>query len=149
MRVAICGSTIFTDRLVETKAGLEIIEIMDYAAFISKFFLLYLGKPEGEKEMIALFHTNEKDAIRDFREEIAASDAIPVLNHDGNESRTTSAATRSWSQGSRTSSARTRQEDIPHASHPEDRVLRERDRGAQAGYPVWRPRLVILSEMMP
>lgn len=79
MKIAICGSMVFTEKMLEAKS---ILEKSGHSVFISGFADAYVGKPEGEKERLTLFHKNEKDAIRDFWEKIKQSDAILVLNYD-------------------------------------------------------------------
>ena len=79
MKIAICSSMVFTERMLETK---KILEEMGHEVFVSRFSDAYIGKTEKEKESITLFHKNEKDAIRDFWEKIKISDSILVLNYD-------------------------------------------------------------------
>lgn len=79
MKIAICASMVFTEKMLETKDELE---KLGHKAFVSKFSDAYVGKRESEKEKITLFHKNEKDAIREFWKKIMESDAILVLNYD-------------------------------------------------------------------
>ena len=79
MKIAICSSMVFTERMLETK---KILEEMGHEVLVSRFSDAYIGKTEKEKESITLFHKNEKDAIRDFWEKIKISDSILVLNYD-------------------------------------------------------------------
>jgi nucleoside 2-deoxyribosyltransferase len=79
MKIAICASMVFTEQMLETKTKLE---SLGHEAVLSKFAQAYVGKSEKEKEEITLYHKNEKDAIREFWEEIKESDAILVLNLD-------------------------------------------------------------------
>ncbi len=79
MRVAICASMVFSEQMLAVKAQLE---EMGHEAIVSSFVDAYVGKTVAEKEKITVFHKNERDAIREFWEEIKASDAILVLNYD-------------------------------------------------------------------
>ncbi len=79
MRIAICASMVFTEQMLEVK---ERLEEMGHEATLSKFAQAYVGKTEKEKEEITLYHKNERDAIREFWEEIKTSDAVLVLNYD-------------------------------------------------------------------
>lgn len=82
MKIAICTSMVFTEKMLETKAALE---KMGHEVFVSGFSEAYVGKTEKEKEVLTIYHKNEKDAIRDFWEKIKQSDAILVLNFDRRE----------------------------------------------------------------
>jgi nucleoside 2-deoxyribosyltransferase len=79
MKIAICASMIFAEKMLEVKRQLEKI---GHIAFISQFAEGYLGKAEKEKEELAVHDKNEHDAIRKFWEIIKKSDAILVLNYD-------------------------------------------------------------------
>lgn len=79
MKIAICASMIFAEKMLEVKRQLEEI---GHIAFISQFAEGYLGKTEKEKEELAVHDKNEHDAIRKFWEIIKKSDAILVLNYD-------------------------------------------------------------------
>lgn len=79
MHIAICSSMVFTEKMLKTKADLE---KLDHTATLSKFAQAYIGKTEKEKEDLTLYHKFNKDAIREFWEEIKISDAILVLNYD-------------------------------------------------------------------
>ncbi len=79
MKIAICGSMVFTEKMLETKKALE---KLGHVAFVSGFSDAYVGRTEKEKEELTLFHKNQKDAIREFWEVIKKSDAILVLNYD-------------------------------------------------------------------
>jgi len=79
MKIAICGSMAFTGQMFETK---EKLEKFGHQAVISGFGEQYLGKSQEEIEKLKLYHKYEKDAIRDFYEEIKNADAILVLNYD-------------------------------------------------------------------
>jgi hypothetical protein len=79
MKIAICASMVFAEKMLEVKRQLEEI---GHIAFISQFAEGYLGKTEKEKEELAVHDKNEHDAIRKFWEIIKKSDAILVLNYD-------------------------------------------------------------------
>ena len=79
MKIAICGSMVFVEKMVQVKRQLEEI---GHTVFISQFAEGYLGKAEKEKEKLAVQDKNEHDAIRKFWEIIKQSDAILVLNYD-------------------------------------------------------------------
>lgn len=79
MKIAICGSMVFTDEMLKTKNQLE---EMGHECFVSGFADSYAGRPEDEIEKLKRFHKHEKDAIREFWEKIKQSDAIIVLNYD-------------------------------------------------------------------
>ena len=79
MKIAIYGSMVFTEKMIQTKIKLE---KLGHKIFVSGFADAYLGKTEKEKEELTLFHKNKRDAIREFWEKIKKSDAILVLNYD-------------------------------------------------------------------
>jgi hypothetical protein len=79
MKIAICASMVFAEKMVEVKHQLEEI---GHTVFISQFAEGYLGKAEKEKEKLAVQDKNAHDAIRKFWEIIKKSDAILVLNYD-------------------------------------------------------------------
>ena len=84
MKIAICASMVFTEKMLEAKKALEAI---GHECFVSGFADEYVGKTEKEKEKLTLFHKNEKDAIREFWEKIKKADAILVLNYDRHDVR--------------------------------------------------------------
>ena len=77
MKIAICASMVFAERMVQIKAQLE---QLGHLVYISQFAEGYLGKTEKEK--LTVHDKNEHDAIRKFWEVIKKSDAILVLNYD-------------------------------------------------------------------
>jgi hypothetical protein len=77
MKIAICASMVFAERMVQIKAQLE---QLGHLVYISQFAEGYLGKTE--KEQLTVHDKNEHDAIRKFWEVIKKSDAILVLNYD-------------------------------------------------------------------
>jgi len=79
MKIAICGSMVFTDEMLETKKKLEII---GHTVFVSGFADAHLGKNMEEREKLAIQQKNEKDAMREYWEVIQGVDAILVLNID-------------------------------------------------------------------
>lgn len=79
MNVALCGSMVFTEQMLEVKQQLE---RLGHSVLLSSFVEAYVGKSVAEKETLTLYHKKERDAIRDFWEKIKVSDAILVLNYD-------------------------------------------------------------------
>jgi len=79
MKIAICGSMVFSEKMLEMK---ERLEKDGHKCFVSGFADAYIEKNEKEKESLTLFHKNENDAMRKFWEKIKRSDAILVLNFD-------------------------------------------------------------------
>ena len=79
MKIAICASMVFAEKMVQIKARLE---QLGHVVYISQFAEGYLGKTEKEKEQLTVHDKNEHDAIRKFWEVIKKSDAILVLNYD-------------------------------------------------------------------
>jgi len=79
MKIAICGSMVFAEKMIQIKGELEEI---GHEVFISQFAEGYLGKNEKDKEKLAIDDKNDHDAIRKFWELIKKSDAILVLNYD-------------------------------------------------------------------
>ncbi len=80
MKIAICSSMVFSDRMLQVKKELE---AMGHEVFVSKFIDEYTDPmlSEKDKEKLTLFHKGEKDAIREFWKSIKKSDAILVLNY--------------------------------------------------------------------
>ena len=79
MKIAICASMVFAEKMVQIKGQLE---QLGHIVYISQFAEGYLGKPKKEKERLAVHDKNEHDAIRKFWKIIKKSDAILVLNYD-------------------------------------------------------------------
>ncbi len=79
MKIAICASMVFTDKMLEVKSQLK---ELGHEVHVSSFVNEYVGKSEKEKEEITIYHKTQKDAIRKFYEKIKISDAILVLNYD-------------------------------------------------------------------
>lgn len=79
MKIAICGSMAFTEQMFEVK---EKLRKFGHEAVLSGFGEQYLGKSQEEIEELKRYHKHEKDAIKEFYEEIKNSDAILVLNYD-------------------------------------------------------------------
>lgn len=72
---------VFTDKMLEAKAQLE---KAGHECFVSGFASHYIGKDQSAIEQLTVYHKMEKDAIREYWEEIKKSDAILVLNYDKN-----------------------------------------------------------------
>ena len=79
MKIAICGSMIFTEKMLEAKKELE---SNGHTVFVSYFIEHYVGKSEEEKVKLTLDDKNNHDAIKEFWEQINNSEAILVLNYD-------------------------------------------------------------------
>ncbi len=79
MKIAICTSMIFTEKMLEVKKELE---ELGHTVYVSGFSDAYIGKTAKQKEKLTLFHKNNKDAIRKFWKKIKQCDAILVLNYD-------------------------------------------------------------------
>jgi len=79
MRIAVCSSMVFTEKMIEMKKQLE---AMGHTVYISDFAHAFVGKTEAEKEQTTQYYKNEHDAIRAFWKHIQESDAILVLNYD-------------------------------------------------------------------
>ena len=79
MKIAICGSMVFTDKMLEVKKQLETI---GHTVLISRFATKYAGKPKHEIEKLTLHDKHNNDALTEFWEQIKQSDAILVLNYD-------------------------------------------------------------------
>lgn len=79
MKIAICGSMVFSESMVDIKKKLESNGI---EACISKFTDEYIGKKQEAKEDLTVIHKNHNDAIREFFHTIKKCDAILVLNYE-------------------------------------------------------------------
>lgn len=79
MKIAICSSMVFAEKMLEAK---ETLEKRGHEVFVSEFADTHIGKTDEEKEELAIVQKNEKDAIRKHWEKIRESDAILVLNYD-------------------------------------------------------------------
>lgn len=82
MKIAICGSMVFSEKMLEVKNRLEKI---GHIAYVSKFTLKYLGQEQSEKEALAIKHKVEEGAIMEYWKVIRGSDAILVINYDKND----------------------------------------------------------------
>ncbi|MFH1751711.1 MAG: hypothetical protein ABH821_02120 [archaeon] len=79
MKIVICGSMSFSEKMLEVKKELE---SKGHECFVSDFAQQYVGKEEIERNNLVLFHKNEKNAIIEYWKKIKESDAILVLNYD-------------------------------------------------------------------
>ena len=79
MKIAICGSMAFTKQMFQVE---EKLEKLGHTAVVSGFGKHYLGKTQEEIEELKRYHKHEKDAIKEYWEEIKKADAILVLNYD-------------------------------------------------------------------
>jgi predicted RNA-binding protein with PUA domain len=79
MKIAISGSMVFSEKMLEVKTKLE---QLGHAIEISRFAVSYAGQSEDEKERRTVEDKMHNDAIREFWEKIKTSDALLVLNYD-------------------------------------------------------------------
>ncbi|MBI4129753.1 hypothetical protein HY468_00385 [Candidatus Roizmanbacteria bacterium] len=79
MRIAICGSLAFADKMISAKKELS---KLGHTAVFSKFADEFIGLTEDEKRKKNERNFQIHDVIRAFWEEIKKSDAILVLNYD-------------------------------------------------------------------
>ena len=79
MKIAICGSMVFAEKMLEIKQALE---SMGHEAYTTGFAPSYIGKTKEEKEALTILQKNEQDAIREHWETIQKCDATLVLNYD-------------------------------------------------------------------
>ena len=79
MRIAICGSMAFTEEMFQIQKELE---VMGHEGVVSHFGNSYRDKTQEEIEKLKLYDKYEKEAIKEFWEEIKKNDAIVVLNYD-------------------------------------------------------------------
>lgn len=79
MRIALCGSMVFIERMLEAKRRLE---ASGHEVFVSGFIEEYIGKNEKEIEALTIYDKSKRDAIREFYAKIKKSDAVLVLNYD-------------------------------------------------------------------
>ncbi|MFA6553021.1 MAG: hypothetical protein WCT27_01190 [Patescibacteria group bacterium] len=79
MKIAISGSMVFSEKMLEVKKKLE---RLGHEVEISRFAASYAGQPQGEKERRTLIDKMHNDAMREFWEKIKTSDALLVLNYD-------------------------------------------------------------------
>ncbi|MFA6522239.1 MAG: hypothetical protein WCT24_01440 [Patescibacteria group bacterium] len=79
MRIGICGSMQFAEKMLEVRDELT---ALGHQVFVSGFVDAYIGKSDEEKEVLKLDHKNNYDAIREFWKPMQNGDAILVLNVD-------------------------------------------------------------------
>lgn len=79
MKIAICASMVFAEKMLSLKKELE---DLGHKVYISGFTEKYIGKTTKQKENLTLFHKNHKNAILEFYNKIKKSDAVLVLNYD-------------------------------------------------------------------
>lgn len=82
MKIAICGSMSFAEKMLEVK---RILENHNHTALVSGFTNAYINKSEKEKQTLVVKDKKEKDAIREFWDKIQQSDTIIVLNYEKNQ----------------------------------------------------------------
>lgn len=81
MKIAICGSMQFAEKMLEIQEKLNSIGHQAFAPGTSEN---YIGKDDLQKEALKLDEKNNQDAIKQHWQIIQASDAILILNFDKN-----------------------------------------------------------------
>jgi hypothetical protein len=81
MKIGIVGSMQYTEKMIEVKN--KLVEL-GHDAFLTNLASPFIGKTDEEKEKIKLDQKYNKDAIREFWNQMQGSDAILVLNLDKN-----------------------------------------------------------------
>lgn len=79
MKIAICASMVFSERMLAVKKQLE---DLGHTVYISGFASKYIGKTTKQKEKLTIYHKKHKGAIREFWEKIKKSDNVLILNYD-------------------------------------------------------------------
>lgn len=79
MKLMICGSMSFADKMVEAKQQLE---SMGHEALVSSFVNSHRGLTAEQSEAQAIKEKHEEDAMRVDFEKLHHVDAILVLNYD-------------------------------------------------------------------
>ncbi len=79
MKIAISGSMVFSEKMLELKKELA---QLGHEVEISRFAASYAGQPQEEKERRTIVDKLHNDAIREFWEKIRKCDALLVLNYD-------------------------------------------------------------------
>ncbi len=79
MKITVCGSLSFSERMLEVQ---EVLERRGHTVLVSSSAKSYAGKTNNEKETLTVKNKTENDAIRNHWEKIKQSDAILVLNYD-------------------------------------------------------------------
>lgn len=79
MKIAICGSMIFGDKMLDKK---EELEKMGHDVFVSDYASQFGGVSEEKKLELNTKHVKEDNALRNHCRKIEKSGAILVLNYD-------------------------------------------------------------------
>ena len=79
MKIALCDSMVFTDKMITVKAALD---KSGHFCEISPRARLYANKTAEQIEALALKDKFENDAIREYLHIIKECDAVLVLNYD-------------------------------------------------------------------
>lgn len=79
MKIGICSSMQFTEKMVEVRDQLR---QLGHKAFITNLHTAFIGKSDEEKEKIKIEQKNNQDAIREMWNLMQEADAILVLNLD-------------------------------------------------------------------
>ena len=79
MKIVICGSMQFVEKMLEAKTALE---SLGHQVFIPDFTAIMAGKSESEKEEMKLHQKRNLGAIKKHWDLMQDKDAILVLNYD-------------------------------------------------------------------
>lgn len=79
MKIGVVGSMQFTEKMIALK---EALEKMGHKSFLTNLASPFVGKTDEEKEKIKIDQKNNKDAIREFWNQMQGADAILVANYD-------------------------------------------------------------------
>lgn len=79
MRIGICGSMQFTEKMLEVRDQLK---ELGHDAFVTELHQPFIGKSDEEKEKIKIDQKNNQDAIREMWHLMQDADAVLVLNLD-------------------------------------------------------------------
>lgn len=79
MKIGVVGSMQFTEKMIAIKDELE---KMGHKSFLTNLASPFVGKTDEEKEKIKIDQKNNKDAIREFWNQMQGADAILVANYD-------------------------------------------------------------------
>ena len=79
MKIGIIGSMQYTEKILEARD--ELIK-RGHNAFVTNLAEAFIGKTDGEKEVIKIQQKNNQDAIREFWSLMQGADAVLVMNFD-------------------------------------------------------------------
>lgn len=81
MKIAVCGSMVFTDKMIEVKHTLE---NLGYEVFVSNFVDTYSGKSQDEIQILTIKDKMQSGGLIEFCEKIKESDFVLAMNYDKN-----------------------------------------------------------------